>query len=146
MRSFNEYSAEYIERLKEFYVNNPISLDELASGSQDEFGIEIDLRSLKFLAFKGRWGVLKRRTAHDKEGLPDSIVEEINDLREALYDAIMDAENPPPPRDMSSMISSYMNLQSVGATKIGSAKTSLQQVLDTAEEVFYGRRKDTSDD
>lgn len=138
-RRYGQYSEEYINSLRDFYVNNPVSLKELAAMTgSDEFPQAVDFMVLNFYCTQGRWGTLKQRVAHGKSGLPDTLQEEIEDLRELTYDTMMDAENRPAPRDLSSLMSAYMSLQAAGKIRGSSAKTSFQDALDLIQQVESG--------
>jgi hypothetical protein len=144
-----QYSEEYINSLRDYYIENPVSLKELAAMTgSDEFPHPIDPTALNFYCTQGRWGTLKQRAAHGKSGLPGTLQEEVEDLREEVYDTIMNPEDRPPARDLSALIAAYMNLQSAGKTRGTSAKTSLQDALDLIERVESGGedgRRDSPD-
>lgn len=140
-RRYGQYAPEYIESLKTYYINNPVSLRELAAMTgSDEFPQEVDPMVLNFYCTQGRWGTEKQRAAHGKSGLPQTLQDEIEDLREQVYDTIMHPEDPPSPRDLSSLISAYTTLQAAGKTKGSSAKLAQQDAIDLFEKLEKERK------
>jgi len=134
MADRSDYSDEYLERLRDYYVDHDISLEDVAYLSSTEFGQPIPFENLRKIAAAGRWTTIKRRKAYGKDGLPADIVEEVEDLRQIVYDTILNPEETHAPRDLASLISAYSNLKGISREGGSSAKTDLQAVLDSLEE------------
>lgn len=132
-------ARDFVDQCRDYYVENPITLEQLAMEAETLFGRGVEYRALQRYAIRERWGVLKTRFEHGKEGLPETVAEEVADLREQVYDTIMDPENKPGPRDLNSLISAFMNLRAAGGARMGTARTAMQDVLEIVEEVEHGQ-------
>lgn len=145
-RDYGEYNEDYIHALRDYYIHNPITVNELARMTGgEEFPLAISVGKLKFYAMQGRWRVLKHRTMHGKSGLPDSIQDEIDDLRQEIFDTIVDPDDEMSARDKASMVQAYMNLQAAGKSKGSSARTPIGDLTAMLEEHDAKRASGTND-
>lgn len=129
-----------VEKLRNHYVTNDISLADLADTSASLIGQHVSVDQLKRASIKGRWNVLKVRARYGKAGLPNTSEEEADDIRAVVFDSIMDPENPPSARDLASLIGAYMDLRKMGGLSAAGAKTDRQKILDMIAEHAGGRQ------
>jgi hypothetical protein len=124
-------NEQLLEKAKKYYLDNNVTLREIAEESRNLFGTAMTYDTLRWHAMKGQWSVLKRRSMMGKNGLPDTQQDAMADIANVAYSAIMDADDPPNGRELAGLVSAFLNLVQKGVVSAGeSAKTDMQQVLD----------------
>ncbi len=138
-------NPELVDKIKQAYLDQQFTLDELSQQSRQLFGVYLDPIQMHGLAVQGRWMTLKRRKVLGKTGLPHSPEEAMAHLAQMVYDAAMDTEDPVSNRDLASLISAYMNLTARLPAGDASEKTDRQQVLDMLAELNADKPKPKTD-
>lgn len=134
-RRLGDLSQELMDRARDFYIENDISLEELAGQSERLFGQAISRPALERISTQDRWPVLKTRHRYGLEGIPASQEDEAETIRRIVADMIMDADNPPSATTLPSLVRAWMDLRNIaGAFQDFSAKTSRQRALEIIEE------------
>ncbi|OGC94056.1 MAG: hypothetical protein A2W25_11785 [candidate division Zixibacteria bacterium RBG_16_53_22] len=138
MANQRQFSDEYIDQLRIYYIENNITIKALALASETLFGMAIEEENLRFISKKDRWSVQKSRHLMGKEGLPIDQADELDDMKRLLYDAINDADEPPNAKELPGLIKAYMEISNAMAASgvAGSAKSSRQQAIEIAREVL----------
>jgi len=118
-----------LAQLEEIYIQNVISLDELAKRSMELVGFTISCESIRHYATQFRWGTKRRRHTFGKDGLPKDDEDMVDDLARIVYDTILDPENTTNPRELSSLVSAFMDIRKAGIRGSG-PKTPVDTILD----------------
>lgn len=94
MKSFGKYSKEFIEKVREYYLSNEFSLEEISDNSGSLFGKTIPLADLKAMSRSdpnGAWSIIKANKGRRTEDVP--MAEKILFVANKLYDQMVDPEN-----------------------------------------------------
>lgn len=161
------YSDEYIDRLKDFVINNPgVSLEEIAANSEQLFGRAINFELLRRIARP--WTVERNAAAAESAG---DISHEVNTIRQLIFHQLVAAKQggifitgaqaaeaadiiraakmdieilPLKPGGVDyNLVNAYMNLLAKSNLKFNldntSAKTSRERALELAREALDER-------
>jgi hypothetical protein len=129
-RKFGELGDELVSVLEHAYVIDGLGYAEISGLSEQLIGQQVSEQTVYNYAVKGRWDTLRARHAYGKDGLPGTIEEEVADIRQIVYDAIVRPDERPSARDLASLVSAYTSLKGAGASIMGAGKTSREKVLD----------------
>ena len=139
MKLKNTHTKEFIARLKEYYLNNDVSLQDMADNSVELFGKQVPLADMKFLSrsdINGAWSVLKANNGRKTEDLP--MQEKLGKVANKLYDILFDDEADLSPTQIAQLAKTWSDL--VDKAKLGknesTAKTTVQQAKDLFEKTM----------
>lgn len=93
MKSFGKYSKEFIEKVREYYLSNEFSLEEISDNSTGLFGKNVPLADLKAMSRNdpnGAWSIIKINKGRRTEDVP--MAEKILFIANKLYDQMVDPE------------------------------------------------------
>ena len=145
MKSTNKYTKEYLQKVKEYYLNNDFSLRELSENSDTLFGSYIPLDDLKYFSrtdVDGAWSVLKTNSGRKTEDVP--IQEKLQIVANKLYNKIIDEDEDLSATQLAQLSKTWSDL--VDKAKLGksetSAKTTTQQAKDLFEKSLLELTKD----
>ena len=117
---------EMIQILRDTYLEQGnVSLTDLSKMSRDLCGVQVSPGAIRHLSRRGKWGVIKRRRSLGKDGVPDSVEDEADDLRAMVYERITDPDSNLSAGEFSQLIGSWDKLRAV-APQRRSGKTSRQ--------------------
>lgn len=132
------HSQELINRIKEYYINNDVSLAELSSNSQTLFGTYFDIELLKYYSKhdkNGSWSILKSNSGRKTEDVP--MQEKLQKVANKLYEMIIDDDSEVSSTQLAQLAKTWSDL--VDKAKLmkdtTSAKTSAQSVKDIFEKM-----------
>lgn len=131
----SSYTDEFISRVKEYYLdpNNNLSLDKIASKSEQLFGRSFTIETLKFWSSQdGSWSLLKSNANRYTQDVP--INEKITKVANKLYDLMMNEEEPIPASQLAQLAKTWSDLiDKAKLNKETTAKTSIQIAKDLIE-------------
>lgn len=125
-----EYNEEFLNTVKEYYINNrQVSLKQLADNSDELFGKAIPYSTLKDIAKDDDWVYLKQQklieTTKDRS-------EQIEIILDTAFAMLVSADTASNPAAWSSIANVYFSgIAKTGLSKQqGASKTSVQKVLE----------------
>lgn len=126
------FSEELLQQIKEYYLNNDVTLNEIAENSVNLFGQKITLDDLKAYSRTdkdGAWSILKANSGRKTSEVPVS--EKLSKIADKLYDLMVDEEAPLSAGALVQVAKSWSELLvKANLNKEVSAKTSTQTVKD----------------
>lgn len=136
MKAYNKFTDELINSVKEYFLNNDISLVKLSKNSQELFGqefSEFDIKGWSRSDSNGPWSVQKVNGGRSTDEVP--IAEQIRIMANKLYNIMNDSEEALPVIQLVQVARTWADLiDKAKLTKEGAtAKSSAQQVKDIFE-------------
>lgn len=126
------FSEELLQQIKEYYLSNDVTLNEIAENSVNLFGQKITLDDLKAYSRTdkdGAWSILKANSGRKTSEVPVS--EKLSKIADKLYDLMIDEEAPLSAGALVQVAKSWSELLvKANLNKEVSAKTSTQTVKD----------------
>lgn len=126
------FSEELLQQIKEYYLSNDVTLNEIAENSVNLFGQKITLDDLKAYSRTdkdGAWSILKANSGRKTSEVPVS--EKLSKIADKLYDLMIDEEAPLSAGALVQVAKSWSELLvKANLNKEVSAKTSAQTVKD----------------
>lgn len=140
------FSEELLQQIKEYYLNNDVTLNEIAENSVNLFGQKITLDDLKAYSRTdkdGAWSILKANSGRKTSEVPVS--EKLSKIADKLYDLMVDEEAPLSAGALVQVAKSWSELLvKANLNKEVSAKTSTQTVKDIFAKLEAERNNGTN--
>lgn len=131
----SSYTKEFIQRVKDFYIdpNNSFSLEKIASNSEELFGRAFSLDTLKeWSRDDGAWSILKANSGRSTQDVP--VNEKITKVANKLYELMMNEEEPIGASQIAQLAKTWSDLvDKAKLNKESTAKTSIQVAKDIIE-------------
>ncbi len=129
------YKKEFIDKLRNYYINNNTTLAEMSKNSAALFGRDVSLPDLKWMSRDdvdyGPWSKLK--PSKNIEDIP--IKEKYAVVANKIYGIIINEDDPIPTSQLAQLAKTWSDLvdKSGMASEDSTAKTSTQQAKDIFE-------------
>lgn len=140
------FSEELLQQIKEYYLSNDVTLNEIAENSVNLFGQKITLDDLKAYSRTdkdGAWSILKANSGRKTSEVPVS--EKLSKIADKLYDLMIDEEAPLSAGALVQVAKSWSELLvKANLNKEVSAKTSTQTVKDIFAKLEAERNNGTN--
>jgi hypothetical protein len=144
MKINNKHTKEFIEKVKEYYLNNDVSLQDMSDNSVTLFGKHIPIADLKFLSrsdVNGAWSVIKANSGRKTSDVP--IQEKLSNVANKLYNVMFDEDSDLSATQLAQLAKTWSDL--VDKAKLGkgesTAKTTSQQAKDLFEKTMAEMNK-----
>ncbi len=132
----SKHPKEVLDKLKEYFINNDVTLNDLADNSESIAGRKVSLADLKFYSRSdtdGPWSVLKGNNGRRTIDVP--ISEKLQKVADKLYDLIIGDEENLSGNQLAALAKTWSDL--IDKAKLNkdtsSAKTTVQQVKEIFE-------------
>jgi len=125
-----KYPRNVIDALKEYYLNNEISLRELSKLSEELVGMYVPFDTgVHYYAHKEKWAIEKANAGRKTSDVPQQ--EKLQVIADKLYDMLVDEEDPMPKGQVAGLAKTYLDLVTrVNLSGSASNKVSAQAVKD----------------
>lgn len=143
MKNGSKYTKDFIEKVKEYYLNNEFSLEDISENSETLFSRFISVADLKAMSRNDiiSWSILKANNGRKTEDVP--VTEKIQKVANKLYDLIIDEENEASGSQLAQLAKTWSDLiDKAKLTKdTTSAKLPTQQVKDMIDKALAESKK-----
>lgn len=136
-------NKESIEKLKDFFIRNLISFEDLSEMSQDICGVKVSVTDIKLFSrtdIEGPWSVLRQNKGRLTKDVP--VQDKLAKVADKLYEMIISEEEPVPSSAIAQLAKTWSEmLVKANLNKEISAKTSPQTVKDIFAEMEARERE-----
>lgn len=136
MGNRDTYTKDFVSKVRKYYIDNNISLEDISKNSTTLFGKNIPLADIKWLSrddVDGAWSVQKANKGRRTEDTP--VGDKIRTVADKLYNIIVDDDSDLSANQLAQLAKTWSDL--VDKAKLGqneiTAKTPIQSVKDIFE-------------
>ena len=107
----SKYDDYLVDQIRTFFLENPISLNDMSRKSVELFGRHITEHDMRYLSRtdpNGPWTVQKSNLGVKTEDVP--IADKIQKVANKLYELIIDEENELPPNQLAQIAKTWADL------------------------------------
>lgn len=144
MKNGSKYNRDFVEKVKEYYLSNEFSLEEISENSESLFSKYIPLADLKAMSRNDiiQWSVLKANKGRKTDDVP--MAEKILAVANKLYEQMFkDGDDELSPTQLAQTAKTWSDL--VDKTKLTkdttSAKLPTQQVKDMIDKALAENKR-----
>lgn len=131
----SQYDDYLVDQIRTFFLENPISLNDISRKSVELFGRHITEHDMRYLSRtdpKGPWTVQKANLGIKTEDVP--IADKIQKVANKLYELIIDEENELPPNQLAQIAKTWADL--IDKAKLTREVTTSRVPSQTAKDIF----------
>lgn len=135
VKQHNKYDPTFVKQVRDFFIENSISLEDLAERALELFGKSItkaDILAMSRTDVDGPWSVQKANNGRRTEDTPVS--EQVRNVANILYDLMFDTERPLPPTQLAQVAKTWSDL--VDKAKLMKETTSAKVPAQRAKDIF----------
>lgn len=135
MKVKNIHTKETVEKIKEYYLSNDVSLQDMSDNSVSLFGKQIPLADLKFLSRSdpnGAWSVIKSNNGRKTSDVP--MQEKLNNVANKLYEIMFDEDTDLSATQLAQLAKTWSDL--VDKAKLGKGETTSKSTAQQAKDLF----------
>ena len=135
VKQHSKYDPTFVKQVRDFFIDNNISLEDLAERALDLFGKAISKADILYMSrtdVNGPWSVQKANSGRRTEDTPVS--EQVRNVANILYDLMFDTDKPLPPTQLAQVAKTWSDL--IDKAKLMKETTSAKVPGQMAKDIF----------